>query len=80
MLHMALWPLTVVFDTVSLYLGLKGAKGDFTSIAQDSALPVTNLDSVDLPSTYVRSPPKTIWSSTYEGSICRQILDHDGRP
>jgi len=80
MLHVALWPLTVVFDTVSLYLRLKGAKSDFTSIAQDSALPVTNLDSVDLPSTYIRGLLKIIWSSTYEGSICRQILDHDGRP
>ena len=79
MLHMTLCPLTVVFKSVSLHLRLKGAKSDFTSIAQDSALSVTDLNSVDLPSTYIRGPPNIVWSSTYEGSICRQILDHDGR-
>ena len=79
MLYMALCPLTVVFKDVSMCLRLKGAKGDFTSIAQDAALSVADLNSVDLPSAYIRGPPNIVWSSTYEGSICRQILNHDGR-
>jgi len=78
MLHMALCPLTVVFKSVSMHLRLKGAKSDFTSVAQDPALSVTDLNSVDLPSTHIRGPPDIVQSSTYEGSICRKILDHDG--
>ena len=40
--------LTIVFKSVSVKLRLQGTKRDLASVAQDSALPVTDLNSVDL--------------------------------
>jgi hypothetical protein len=40
--------LTIVFKTVPVCLRLERAKSDFASVAQDSALPMTDLDAVDL--------------------------------
>ena len=45
---MGLWPLTVVFETVSLHLRLKRTKSDLAPIVQDPALPAADLNSVDL--------------------------------
>ena len=60
-----------------MHLRLKRPKSDLASIAQDSALSVADLNSVDLQRPYVRGPRSTVQSSTYEGSVCGQILDHD---
>lgn len=48
---MVLFPLTIVFKSVSLHLRLKRAESDFTPIAQDAALSMTDLNSVDLKPT-----------------------------
>lgn len=40
--------LTIVLDSISLRLRLKRTKSNFASIAQDPALSVSDLDSVDL--------------------------------
>ena len=46
--HMGLWPLTVVFETVSLRLRLERTKGNLAPIFQDPTLPAADLNSVDL--------------------------------
>ena len=71
--------LTIVFETVSVRLRLKGSKSDFASIAQDSALSVTDLIPIDLRQPHIRNTHNITQDSTYEGSICRYILDHDRR-
>jgi len=48
MLRMAPCPLTIIFETLSLHLRLKGTKGDFASVAQDPALSLADLCPVDL--------------------------------
>jgi len=64
-----------------MHLGLKRPKSDLASIAQDSAQPVADLNSVDLqrPPTHIRYPRSTAQGSTYEGPVCGQIVDHYGR-
>lgn len=72
-------PLTIVLKSVSVHLWLKRPKSNLASIAQDSALSVADLNSVDLQRSYVRGPGSIVQCSTYEGSICGQILDDDRR-
>lgn len=40
--------LTIIFETVSLRLGLKRAERDLASVGQDATLPGADLNSVDL--------------------------------
>lgn len=76
---MVLCPLTIIFKSVTVRLRLKRAKSDLTSIAQDPALSATDPNSVDLQRPSSEGPHGIVQSSTHEGSVCRQVFDHDWR-
>ena len=66
---MALYPLTIILKIIPLHLRLKRPKSNFTSVAQDPALSVTDLYSVDLQQPCVRGPHSVVQNPTYECAI-----------